>query len=478
MYFNSIDFAIFFPLVFILYWVFFKNNRNARNIFLISASYFFYSYWDWRFLSLIIISSLVDYIVGKRLFLQDNRKKRKLLLIVSIVVNFGFLGFFKYFNFFVDNFVATFTFFGLQPEPHTLNIILPVGISFYTFQTLSYTIDIYHSKIEPTNDALSFFAFVSFFPQLVAGPIERAKQLLPQFEKAKNLDYEKLRYGILLIASGLFKKILLADRLAIYINRVYGDIDQVNGLPAMFAVLFFAFQLYFDFSGYSEIAKGSAKMLDFDLMDNFRRPYLASSFTDFWKRWHISLSTWFRDYLYVPLGGNRINSRRTIINILIVFALSGLWHGASWNFIIWGILNALFLILFDKLIFKIKSKKPIQVTLFRIFVFSSWAISLIFFRGQTFQDAISMFKRLGFNNAEELFNFGFSVSEFYFTICLLVIIILYEIIQEKTENLYGWFTSRKKIVRWSLYLTMVILIIFFGAYGEGMSDNQFIYFQF
>jgi D-alanyl-lipoteichoic acid acyltransferase DltB (MBOAT superfamily) len=477
MYFNSIDFAIFFPIVFTLYWQVFRKNTDARNGFLIITSYFFYACWNWKFLALIIISSFVDFIIGKKLSLQANVTKRKILLAISIITNLGFLGFFKYSNFFIESFASVFTLFGFPIHTSTLNIILPVGISFYTFQTLSYTLDIYFKKLEPTNDALSFFAFVSFFPQLVAGPIERAKHLIPQFQEEKKLNYEKLRYGILLIASGLFKKIVIADRLAIYIDNAYEDIGQINGFPALIAVVFFAFQLYFDFSGYSEIAIGTARILDFKLMENFRRPYLATSFSDFWKRWHISLSSWFKDYLYIPLGGSRKGKWKTIRNVLLVFALSGLWHGASWNFIIWGSINAGFLILFDKLIFKLNPKKKICLPV-SLFVFLCWSLSLVFFRAQSFSDAISMYSSLGLNNFSGIYDYGFNIIEMRFIVCLLGIIVVLEIMQENINNFYMWFIKKYIPVRWGIYLIIVLFIILFGAYGEGISDNSFIYFQF
>lgn len=477
MIFNSIEFAIFFPLVFILYWLFFKTNTTYRNAFLIAVSYFFYGYWDWRFLTLIIFSSFVDFYIGKSLGKTDEQKKRKSLLLISLVLNLGLLGFFKYYNFFVDSFVASFTFLGFPLEISTLQIILPVGISFYTFQTLSYTIDVYSRRMEPVHNPFSFFAFVSFFPQLVAGPIERAKHLLPQFDEAKSLDYEKLRKGILLITSGLFKKIVIADRLAIYINSAFKNIDSIDGFPALLAAFFFAFQLYFDFSAYSEIAIGSAKMLDFNLSENFRRPYLANSFSDFWKRWHISLSSWFKDYVYIPLGGSKNGKWFTWRNLLIVFLLSGLWHGASWNFIIWGALNACFLIFFDLFLTKFKPTK-INRVLASFFVLSCWAISLIFFRASTFSDAITMYSNLGFSNFDMVFSYGFNKAEFYFTILILGCMFGIELIQENVTELYQKFVQKPVILRWAFYTIVLFTLIFFGSYGGGLSDNTFIYFQF
>ena len=300
MLFNSIDFAIFFPIVFVLYWILAKNLA-LRNILILASSYVFYGWWDWRFLLLIIISSFIDFYVGKELYKQEKNRKRKQLLFLSLLVNLGFLVYFKYTNFFIDTFIDSFKLFGKDIEISTLSIILPVGISFYTFQTLSYTIDIYRKQLEPTKDALSFFAFVAFFPQLVAGPIERAAHLLPQFYKIHKFNYNQVKSGLLLMAFGLFKKMVIADRLAILVNQVYNNPTEYEGVQIIIATIFFAFQIYCDFSGYSDIAIGLARTMGFDLMKNFDSPYLSKSITEFWRRWHISLSTWFRDYVYLPI---------------------------------------------------------------------------------------------------------------------------------------------------------------------------------
>ncbi len=477
MIFNSIDFGIFFFIVFVLYWIFFKNNIRNRNIFLILVSYFFYGWWDWRFLSLIIISSIVDYIAGKKIYENNDNKKRKKWLLVSLVVNIVFLGFFKYFNFFADSFVDAFTFFGTNFSPYRMNIILPVGISFYTFQTLSYTLDIYYKKLKPNNNIFAFFAFVSFFPQLVAGPIERAKDLLPQFLEKSRINYELLRSGLLLMAWGFLKKIVIADRLAIYVDNAYANIDKLDNTTTIIAIIFFAFQLYLDFSAYSDIAIGSARTLGFNLSTNFKRPYLSTSFSDFWKRWHISLSSWFKDYVYIPLGGNRKGKTKHIKNILIVFVLSGLWHGASWNFVIWGFLNALFILIFDY--FLGKTDKNIAKRIFTsLFISTLWALSLIFFRAQTFNDAIVMFSHLGDANKDIIYNFGLNSLEFSFTIKLLIAYVIFEIFQEKFEKIYEKFNSINFIFRWAVYISIIGIILFFGSYGIGLNDNNFIYFQF
>ena len=479
MLFNSFDFAVFLPVVYLLYWFVFNRNMKARNVFLLIVSYIFYGFWDWRFLSLILISSLMDYFLA--LSISDtpeaNVRKRKLLMVLSLVLNFGFLGFFKYYNFFVDSFVSVFSLFGKEFNYSPLNIILPVGISFYTFQSLSYTLDVYYKKMEPTRKIINFLAFVSFFPQLVAGPIERAKKLLPQFDEPKTFDYQSARSGLLLIVFGLFKKILIADRVALFVNQTYGDISEAKGIALLMAVLFFAFQLYLDFSAYSDIAIGTARIFGFKLTTNFRRPYLASSFSDFWKRWHITLSSWFQDYIYIPLGGNRKGAGKTMTNLMIVFLLSGLWHGASWNFVIWGALNGLFLIVFDRL-FRLKKSSGFKRIFASVLVSVSWTLSLVFFRAQTFDDAMLVFQNIGFSNAEVLYNFGLNKMEFKFSVLLIIGMLLYELLAENTgEKLMDKFYASKPIVRWSLYLFLVISIIYLGSYGSA-NDNAFIYFQF
>ena len=477
MIFNSIDFAIFFPLVFILYWGVFNKKKTLRNIFLIAVSYFFYGMWDWRFLSLIIISSSTDFFIGKKIHTETLNSKRKLWLIMSLIINLGFLGFFKYFHFFIDSFTSTFALFGHNIEPYHIEIILPVGISFYTFQTLSYTIDIYNKKIAPTNKPFAFFAFVSFFPQLVAGPIERAKDLFPQFESLSKIDYKQLKSGLLLMFYGFFKKIMIADRLAIFVNNAYGDIENLDTISACTAIVFFAFQLYLDFSAYSDIAIGSSRMLGFNLSLNFRRPYLANSFSDFWKRWHISLSSWFKDYLYIPLGGNKVIRTRRITNILIVFMVSGLWHGPSWNFVIWGFINGLFILVFDSLLFQ-KNSTATKRVFNSLFISVSWALSLVFFRAETLQDAFQLFSSVFTLDTKSLYDFGLNEIEFKFTIKLLLAFIVYEIILENFADLYERFSNFHFIFRWAFFISVLVFIVFYGSYGVGLNDNNFIYFQF
>ena len=398
MLFNSLEFAVFLPIVFLLYWFVFQNNLKFQNLLIVLASYLFYGWWDSRFLTLIIFSTLVDYFVGRALGNTSNIKKRKLLLWTSITVNLGFLGFFKYYNFFIDNFTNAFTFLGRDIEISTLNIILPVGISFYTFQTLSYTIDIYRKKLEPTKDFISFSAFVSFFPQLVAGPIERATHLLPQFYSKRKFDYVKAVDGMRQILWGLFKKVVIADNCAMLANEVFNNSTELNGSTLFMGAVFFTFQIYGDFSGYSDIAIGVSRLFGFDLMKNFAFPYFSRDIAEFWRRWHISLSTWFRDYLYIPLGGSRGSLTLKIRNTFIIFLVSGFWHGANWTFVVWGLLNAIY---FLPLLLTKNNRNNLEIIgnngklptvreiISMLFTFFLTVITWIFFRAENISHAVS-----------------------------------------------------------------------------------------
>ena len=343
MLFNSLEFLLFLPTVFILYWFVFKKI-TTQNILILVSSYVFYGWWDWRFLSLILISTLIDYTIGIQLRKACNLQRRKLLVSFSLVFNLGMLGFFKYYNFFVDSWIEAWSNIGVTMHASSLNIILPVGISFYTFQTLSYTIDIYRKKLEPTKDFITFASFVSFFPQLVAGPIERATNLLPQFYKKRTFNYDYAVSGMKLILWGLVKKVVIADSCAILVNKIFANYQDESGLALCMGAIYFAFQIYCDFSGYSDIAIGTSRLFGFKLMRNFNYPYFSRDIAEFWRRWHISLSTWFRDYLYIPLGGSRGNKWFQLRNVFAIFLVSGFWHGANWTFIVWGGLNALFFI--------------------------------------------------------------------------------------------------------------------------------------
>ena len=478
MLFNSVEFGFFLPIVFILYWFVLKRNLKLQNSFLLLASYFFYGWWDWRFLSLIAFSSLIDYLVGLGLDKQEKKSKRKLLLTISIIVNLGFLGVFKYYNFFAQSLVDAFTLLGQPLKLSSLKIVLPVGISFYTFQTLSYSIDVYRGKLKPTKNAIAFFSFVSFFPQLVAGPIERATNLLPQFYKKRAFNNAKAVDGLQQILWGLFKKIVIADNAAIYANDIFTNYNDYSGSTLLLGAFFFAFQIYGDFSGYSDIAIGTARLFGFNLKKNFAFPYFSRDIAEFWRRWHISLSTWFRDYLYIPLGGSRGSIFMKIRNTIIIFVVSGFWHGANWTFIAWGFLNALYFI--PLLLMKknrsnidivagnkhLPSIKEIMQVLLTFFI---TLIAWIFFRANNIEHALLYLKRMF---TSELF-----FSPKIFPTDLIIIIATFVIVEWlHREKEYGLQLNGGKIPRytkWIISYIVIYLIFIFGA-----EPQQFIYFQF
>ncbi|APS38794.1 MBOAT family O-acyltransferase [Salegentibacter sp. T436] len=472
MLFNSISYLLFSPLVFTIYWLL-KKKLNIQNLFILIASYFFYACWDYRFLVLIIFSTLVDFFVGIQLNKQKTPGKRRYLLAISIFTNLSLLGFFKYYNFFIDSWVEFTSIIGLNINFNTLNIILPVGISFYTFQTLSYTIDIYKQRIKPTKDLIAFSAFVSFFPQLVAGPIERASSLLPQFKKMRNFNFIQARSGIELIIWGLFQKIVIADNCATYVNTIFTNYENLNSLSLILGAVYFAFQIYGDFAGYSNIAIGSARLLGFDLMQNFNYPYFSKNLGEFWRRWHISLSTWFRDYVFIPLGGSRLSRNKTIRNISIVFLISGLWHGANWTFIFWGAIHALFYI---PLLFVKKNTHHSRSSIsahFKDFLkisgtFITICLAWIFFRSPTINTSFDYLKRM-FTNMN--FQLQYLTIERY-NIEMMILIILFVGIewfsQQKEQPIYGKYRLLKTT-------SILFFILVFGVYSE---HSDFIYFQF
>ena len=483
MLFNSITFLVFFALVFATYWGAMAQHVRRRNAFILLVSYVFYGWWDWRFLSLIFVSSLSDYLIGLQLAKAsdgDNASAKKGWLALSLLINLGILGTFKYLNFFLDSLQNSLQALGLESGISGLHLdwVLPVGISFYTFQTLSYTLDIGRGQLKPTRDPIAFFAFVSFFPQLVAGPIEGAKDLLPQFSTTPQFDPAAVRSGFLLALWGLFKKVVIADRLALVVDSTYGMGGEMGSGTAALATLLFAFQLYLDFSAYSEMAIGLARMLGIRLSTNFKRPYLARTFGEFWSRWHISLSTWFRDYLYIPLGGNRRGTARTWLNIMLVFLVSGLWHGASWNFVIWGGLNGAFLLLLDPLVLRPLGRlayvgRPLQAILVTV----CWALSLVFFRAQGWTGAEQIYLSLASSGIDfELM--GMSPSEARLLGGLLVGMMGVEILQESRPKAAEWLLSRGTLVRWLVYWALGMGIILGGSYGLNIADSKFIYFQF
>lgn len=478
MLFNSFAFGIFLPLVFIIYWVLKKAPLRVQNLFVLCASYFFYGWWDWHFLSLIIFSSIVDYAVGLTLSKTSKPSHRKALLTASLVTNLGLLAIFKYYDFFITSFCDMLNQIGLSASPHTLSVILPIGISFYTFQTLSYTIDIYRKKTEPTEDIIAFFAFVSFFPQLVAGPIERARNLLPQFLSRREFDDAKARDGMRQMLNGFFKKMVIADNLAPVVENIFSNYAQYDGFTLLAGVFFFSMQVYCDFSGYSDIAIGCARLFGFDLMRNFAFPYFSRDIAEFWRRWHISLSTWFRDYLYVPLCGEKPSRLKRATNIIITFTICGLWHGANWTFIFWGFLHGLYFLPMTlarrhkryigtaaegRILPSLRETGAIMIT------FSLVLFAWIFFRSESLAHAVGYIKTMTISPSTGVIDYAYIPVLLLTCIGLLVL---------------EWFARKKQfllqidrfplVLRWSVYFLVVSVIIVFGA-SEG---NEFIYFQF
>ncbi|KAB7530480.1 MBOAT family protein [Flagellimonas olearia] len=482
MLFNSLEFFIFLPLVFVLYWFVTNSNLRLQNALIVVASYVFYGWWDWRFLSLIVFSTLVDYVIGIILRGEEREGRRKFLLWTSLCVNLGFLGFFKYYNFFVDNFVEAFSFFGQPISKGTLNIVLPVGISFYTFQTLSYTIDVYRRKLEPTKDFVAFAAFVSFFPQLVAGPIERATNLLPQISMRREFKYNQAADGVKLIIWGLFKKVAIADALAPIVDDIFANAGSYPASTLFMGAVFFGFQIYGDFSGYSDIAIGTAKLFGIELMSNFKFPYFSRDIAEFWRRWHISLSTWFRDYLYIPLGGSRVKKSIAIRNVFIIFLVSGFWHGANWTFIIWGAIHALMFIplfLFGQHrrhsgdIIGSTGENFFNGQLVKVIgTFILVTLSWIFFRAESVNDSFVYIGRLLTDFSMDRYNHprGYRMVDYFI---LLLFFIAYEYIIRKDER--RPFNFKYKGVRLLMYILIVFTTILF--YDSG-TDRSFIYFQF
>lgn len=482
MLFNSIDFAIFLPIVFILYWFVTNKNLTLQNFLIVGASYLFYGWWDWRFLSLIFFSTVVDYAIGRSLKTEERQTKRKVLLWTSILVNLGFLGFFKYYNFFLDNFVSAFSFFGTEINANSLNIILPVGISFYTFQTLSYTIDVYKRKLEPTKDFVAFSAFVSFFPQLVAGPIERATHLLPQFYKKRTFDYSQSIDGLRQILWGLFKKIVIADNCAEFANEIFNNSADLNGATLVLGAIFFTFQIYGDFSGYSDIAIGTSRLFGFDLMKNFSFPYFSRDIAEFWRRWHISLSTWFRDYLYIPLGGSRGGTWMKVRNTFIIFIVSGFWHGANWTFIVWGALNAVY---FLPLLLTNNNRNNLETIAhgrtfpgikefsYMMLTFSLTVFAWIFFRANDIGHAMSYISEIFSTSLFSMPKFD-GMKGAFTTIILVILFVLVEWKGREGEHAIAQIGIKwKRPIRYAFYYAIIIAIFWFGG-----KEQQFIYFQF
>ena len=481
MIFNSIQFALFLPIVFLLYWFVFDkwiskspHQLKLQNAFVLVASYVFYGWWDWRFLILIAFTSLCSYLSG--ILMREGEKRRNLTVMwVNIVINIAILGMFKYYDFFATEFARL---FGLEGDKLLLHLILPVGISFYTFQALSYSIDIYRQKMQPTRDAVAFFAYIAFFPQLVAGPIERATNLLPQFQRRREFDYQTALDGARQILWGLFKKMVVADTCATYVDMAFGA--PAAGSVKLMGAVFFTFQIYGDFSGYSDIAIGTAKLFGIKLMRNFANPYFSRDIAEFWRRWHISLTTWFRDYIYIPLGGSRTTKFKVIRNTFIIFLVSGFWHGANWTFIAWGLYHAA---LFMPLIILGKNRKYTDVVATgrwlpnprelgqMIFTFMLAVIGWVIFRATGIPSAIGYFKSM--LSVETLTGFYKIFCEW--TMLPVGIMLLVEWLNRQGEHGLQGFDRvvKSRWARYFLYALAFVAVIFFrGDYAE------FIYFQF
>jgi len=477
MLFNSIEFLFFLPIVVVLYYIL---PFKYRAIAMLLASYFFYMCWKAEYIVLILLSTLVDYFVAINIEKTDKPKKKKHLLYLSIFVNLGILFSFKYANFFGASINDALHIFNIDKQLPIFNLLLPVGISFYTFQTMSYTIDVYKGELKAEKNFIQFALFVTYWPQLVAGPIERAGNLLKQFKKNISLEYTNISMGFRLILWGFFKKIVIADRLSTFVSQTYGANPTNNAWLYWLGTIFFAFQIYCDFSAYSDIAIGSARMMGVKLMENFKQPYFSFSISEFWKRWHISLSSWFRDYVYIPLGGNRVVKWRWYYNLFITFLVSGIWHGANWTFVFWGALHGSYLIFAiiknnflkdKKVLAKIEAWKPISLFTTFILVLIGW----IFFRAENLHQAFIILKSFVNIGSYEYTNF-FAQNKFELILSgvFLFILLYLDFIHQGFENIAQYLQTKSAWYRWSLYYSLIFLIIIFGVYGK----EEFIYFQF
>lgn len=476
MLFTSAEFLLFLPIVFALYWLL-AHRLKWQNLLVVVASYVFYGWWDWRFLLLIAFTSACSFAFGlliNRSLNEGKERKARWFNTLNIVINIAILALFKYHNFFVESLVSLFPRIGA--EKLLLNLILPVGISFYTFQALSYTIDVYRQKIEPTRDAVQFFAYVSFFPQLVAGPIERATQLLPQFGKQKQFDYAMAVDGMRQMLWGFFKKIVVADNCAVFVDNIWGNYSGQSGSTLLVAAFLFSIQIYCDFSGYSDIAIGCAKLFGIKLMRNFNVPYFSRDIAEFWRRWHISLTTWFRDYIYIPMGGSRVSKAKVIRNTLVIFLVSGLWHGANWTFVVWGAYHAL---LFLPLIVMGKNRKYTNIVAEErvlpslkefgqmLLTFLLAMVGWVLFRSETIGQAWDF---LGGMFDKSLFTMpAIPVKTLLFVAIMLVV----EWIQRKKEHGFVMDGVKSGVLRYACYIAVLAVIFVFGVFNE-----SFIYFQF
>lgn len=474
MLFNSFIFFIFLGIVLPIFYV--LPTKNSKNTFLLITSYFFYGYWDWRFCSLLAVSTIIDFVIGQKLYKASSLKKRKSLLVISLIANLGILGFFKYFNFFVDSFQNLSNNLGWELDFLHLNIILPVGISFYTFQTLSYTIDIYRKRLEPASNFIDFALFVSFFPQLVAGPIERAKSLLPQLMVKLKPNREQIKQGVTLIIIGLFRKVIIGDTAGRYVDNIFGNLEIYKSVEILAALVLFSVQIYADFSGYSHIARGTAKLMGVELMKNFEQPYLSRNITEFWRRWHISLSSWLKDYLYISLGGNRNGEFRTYRNLMITMLLGGLWHGASWNFVIWGGLHGLYLSI-QKMITgrgKINTENIGKLTVSSVlYIFITYVLvtfTWIFFRSTSWETT-----KLFFNKMIRWETSEYTLLFVTIAVSYLVITLMFDLFEYVTKSHSYILKIRSQGIKIGILSTLLLVTLLYMFQSEPL---PFIYFQF
>ena len=480
MLFNSFEFLVFLPIVFLLYWFVFRE-RKWQNLLVVVASYVFYGWWDWRFLLLIALTSFCSFASGLLIeHYEGKRRQQQILSAANIVLNLGILGVFKYYNFFVENIDALFGMMGYHLDWVTMNIILPVGISFYTFQALSYTIDVYQKKLPATHDIVEFFAYISFFPQLVAGPIERATNLLPQFQQKRQFDYAKAVDGMRQMLWGFLKKLVVADNCATAVNDYWGNYAELPGFTLFLLGVLFAFQIYCDFSGYSDIAIGCARLFGFNLMRNFNFPYFSRSIPEFWRRWHISLTTWFRDYIYFPLGGSRCDKWKIIRNVYIVWGISGLWHGANWTFVCWGLFHATLLAIYNLFGINTKYKNvvaygrylpSIKEALQIVLTFFLAVIGWIIFRAETITQAVEYLSAMLTN---KFFDASILPGKAYLLSGLFLLLI--EWLQRDKQHALQFpnnIVFRKRTARWAVYVIIYLLIVSFTGQSQ-----TFIYFQF
>jgi D-alanyl-lipoteichoic acid acyltransferase DltB (MBOAT superfamily) len=482
MLFNSLSFAVFLPIVFFLYWFVARREVRFQNIILLASSYFFYACWDWRFLFLLIASTSLDYFAGLKISDAYSKQNKRFWLWLSITINLGFLGIFKYYNFFAVSFVDALSLVGLKADLGFIKLVLPVGISFYTFHGLSYVIDLYKDKIKPERDLINYSVFVCFFPLLVAGPIERATHLLPQIIKKREFDYSQALDGLNQILWGLFKKMVIADNCATYVNLIFKDVSDYSGSTLVLVALFFSFQIYCDFSGYSDIALGTARLFGIELLRNFAFPYFSRDIAEFWRRWHISLSSWFRDYLYIPLGGSRGGKWIAVRNVFIIFLVSGFWHGANWTFLAWGALHALYfmpLLLMNRnrnhiaIVAKGKTFPSLTELFSMLFTFGLVVFGWIFFRAENMGQAIDYISGIfSFDLFSQPYFLG--IKEAAITLLFIVLLVLVEWMGREQEYAIKTIASKwRKPFQWGFYFVIVMLIFLFGS-----KSQEFIYFQF